>query len=391
MLADDPDELLRTLCADLRLLWTQAGGPSLRALGTRIGLGKSQVGAILNGTVRRPPDWDVVRGLVESFHDYALAHDRLSRLSLRTGVDETWRPRYAVLEYAFRENRPRPRNNGSPSIPATTTQPWPATLVPRQLPPAVRHLVGRKAELSTLDKAADACGEPGGSAALVVVNGTAGVGKTTTVLWWARRASSRFPDGQLYADLGGFDSSGMAVSPEGALTGFLTALGADPHRLPEDLPGRVAHYRSLLADRRVLVVLDNARDPAQVRPLLPGGSACMAVVTSRNRLTSLVVAEGALPLRLDLLTSTDAAKMFESRLNSGRAAGEPSAVAEIVERCARLPLALAIAAAGAAARPDEPLAVFAAQLRSGSAVLDGWPTELTAPTCVPPSPGPFGT
>jgi hypothetical protein len=107
--ADTPDELLAQLCADLRLLWTQAGGPSLRRLADRTGLGKSQVGAILAGEVRSPPDWDVVRALVVSFHGYAGEHGRLADLSLRTGVDEHWRPRYAVLEHAFRAHPCRPR------------------------------------------------------------------------------------------------------------------------------------------------------------------------------------------------------------------------------------------------------------------------------------------
>ncbi|SDY41338.1 Predicted ATPase [Micromonospora pattaloongensis] len=365
MPADDPDELLRHFCADLRLLWTQAQGPSLRVVSARVGLGKSQVGAILNGTVRRPPDWDVVRRLVQCFHDHARAHHRLSQLSLRTGVEETWRPRYAMLEYAFQRRRTPPGGTGS--RPPTASRRWP---VPRQLPPVARHLVGRAAELATLDRAAASCGKPDGSATVVVIDGTAGVGKTTVALWWAHRAGGRFPDGQLHVDLGGFDPNGTQVSPENALRGFLIALGADPHRLPDDLSTRVALYRSLLADRRVLVVLDNARDPGQVRPLLPGGPSCMALVTSRNQLTGLVVGEGALPLRLELPTPTDAAELFASRLGTGRAAEEPAAVAEIVDRCARLPLAVAIAAASAAARPDEPLAALAAQLRTGTAVLD---------------------
>jgi tetratricopeptide (TPR) repeat protein len=365
---DGPDELLRHLCNDLRLLWTQAGGPSLRVLSAQVGLGKSQLGAILNGTIRRPPDWDVVRRLVESFHAYARAHDRMGRVSLRTGVEESWRPRYALLEYAYR-HPPQAKAPASPPAAGPGREPAGVGPVPRQLPAGVRRLAGRAAELAVLDRLAEA--GAGGSATVVTIDGTAGIGKTALAVSWAHRAADRFPDGQLYVNLGGFDPAGLVVSTEEATRGFLTALGVEPKRIPDTLPAQVALYRSVLAGRRVLVVLDNARDAGQVRPLLPGGSGCVAVVTSRNRLTGLVVAEGAHPLGLELLDPGEAWELLALRLGTARVAAEPEAVEEIVARCARLPLALAIVAAGAASQPALPLASFAAQLRTPSGSLDG--------------------
>ncbi|MDG4828188.1 tetratricopeptide repeat protein [Solwaraspora sp. WMMD1047] len=358
MVDDGPDELLKQLCQDLRLLWTQAGGPSLRILSARIGLGKSQVGAILNGEIRRPPDWRVVRTLIESCRDHARDHDRMARVSLRTGVDEYWRPRHAMIEHAFRQ----PRTDGPGRATGTPTPVRPGS-VPRQLPLSVRQLAGRTGELATMDALADRNLDPGTPATVVTIDGTAGIGKTALAAFWARRAAGRFPDGQLYADLGGFTPDGGPVPPHDVVRGFLGALGVPPGRIPDGPAEQVALYRSLLADRRVLVVLDNARDSRQSRPLLPSGTGCLVVVTSRNRLTGLVAAEGAHPITLDLLAPDEARELLARRIGPDRVAAEPAAVDEIVERCARLPLALAIVAAGAVTRPALPLAAFAAQLR----------------------------
>jgi len=187
---------------------------------------------------------------------------------------------------------------------------------------------------------------------------------------WAHRITDRFPGGQLYADLRGFDPAGTAVSPAEALHGFLPALGVTPDRVPEDLAARTALYRTRLAGQRVLVVLDNARDPAQVRPLLPGTPGCLAVVTSRQQLTSLTVTENASPLILDLMAAAEARDLLTARLGGQRAGAEPGAVDEIVTLCARLPLALAIAAARAAARPRFTLAELADELRAARPGLD---------------------
>ncbi|WP_232838281.1 AfsR/SARP family transcriptional regulator [Streptomyces geranii] len=252
-------------------------------------------------------------------------------------------------------------------------------VVPAQLPLDVRGFGGRQEELARLDGIlAAAAGRP---AAVVVsaVSGTAGVGKTALAVHWAHRVADRFPDGQLYVNLRGFDPSGAAMTPDQAVRGFLDALGVPAQRVPVDAEARVGLYRSLLAGRRVVVVLDNARDPAQVRPLLPGSAGCLAVVTSRNRLTGLVAAEGAHPVALDLLSPAEAHDLVTHRLGEHRVAAEPDAVEEIVTRCARLPLALAIATARAATRPGLPLARLAAELAAAHGSLTAFTGDSDDP------------
>ena len=178
------------------------------------------------------------------------------------------------------------------------------------------------------------------------------------------------PTGSSISNLRGFGPDGQAVSPAEALHGSLLALGVPPDRVPADLEARTALYRSRLAGQRILIVLDNARDPAQVRPLLPGTPGCLTVVTSRQQLTSLTVTENALPLILDLMPAAEARDLFAARLGGERARAEPGAVDEIITLCARLPLALAIAAARAAARPRFTLAELAAELRDAQPGLD---------------------
>jgi len=256
----------------------------------------------------------------------------------------------------------------------------PLAPVPAQLPPAVPGFTGRSAELATLDllaggaaAAAPAAGTgPVVPAAVAVcaVSGTAGVGKTALAVHWAHRVAGGFPDGQLYVNLRGFDPAGTALDPGQALSGFLDALGVPAARIPADPDTRAALYRSLLAGKRVLVVLDNARSADQVRPLLPGSPGCLAIVTSRDQLAGLVATEGARPLPLDLLTTADARELLTRRLGEARVAGEPEAVGDIIAACARLPLALTIAASRAATSPGFPLAAVAAELSEACCALD---------------------
>ncbi|MEV0568112.1 BTAD domain-containing putative transcriptional regulator [Dactylosporangium sp. NPDC050588] len=243
-----------------------------------------------------------------------------------------------------------------------------APAVPAQLPLAVGTFAGRTGELARLDSlltgaTADTADTAGG-VAVAAVTGTAGVGKSALVVHWAHRAAGRFPDGQLYVNLRGFDPGGRPVDPADAVRGFLDAFGVAAARVPAGLAAQAGLLRSLLAGRRVLIVLDNARDAEQVRPLLPGTPGCLAVVTSRDALTSLVALEGALPVAVDLLSAGEAGDLLVRRLGAARVAAEPAAVAEIVARCARLPLALAVAAGRAATRPELPLADLAASLRA---------------------------
>ena len=234
-------------------------------------------------------------------------------------------------------------------------------VVPRQLPGAIRDFVGRRAELNTLTATLD---EAAGTGMVVVsaIEGSAGIGKTTLAVYWAHLVEERFPDGQLYVNLAGFDPDGEAMEPAVAVRGFLDALEVPPARIPANLDAQAALYRSLVAQRRMLVVLDNCRDSAHARPLLPGGSSCMVIVTSRSRLHGLVTREGARRIELGLLTIEEAKQLLAARVGGDRVGAEPEAVAALIELCARLPLALGIAAARAAERPGSLLADVVGEL-----------------------------
>ncbi|WP_427925088.1 AfsR/SARP family transcriptional regulator [Streptomyces sp. cg40] len=245
----------------------------------------------------------------------------------------------------------------------------PGVPVPAQLPADLPVFTGRQAELDRLLALVDGSGDGGrgGRAPTAVaigsIGGTAGVGKTTLAVHLAHQVADRFPDGQLYVNLRGFAPAAPPLPPQKALRGFLDALGVPPQRIPADPDARAALYRSLLAGHRMLVLLDNARDSAQVQPLLPASPGCLVIVTSRNRLTALATADGARPLTLDVLTPAEAHASLALRLGTERVAAEPGAVDEIVELTAGLPLALAVVAARAASHPEFPLTSLAAELR----------------------------
>ncbi len=175
-------------------------------------------------------------------------------------------------------------------------------MVPRELPAAIAHFAGRAEELTALDMSLDRVSGNGsaGVIAMAAIGGMAGVGKTAVALHWAHRIAARFPDGQLYAGLRGFSPSGDPVPTARVVRGFLDALGVAPQAVPADADAQAGLYRSVLAGRRMLVVLDNARDAAQVRPLLPGSADCLVVVTSRGQLTGLAAMEGVRLLTLGL-------------------------------------------------------------------------------------------
>lgn len=220
-----------------------------------------------------------------------------------------------------------------------TRKPKPS--VPRQLPPDVSAFTGRVEALAELDRL---LAEAGGQAVVVsAIAGTAGVGKTALAIHWAHRVAERFPDGQLYVDLRGYDP-GHPTSAADALAVLLGDLGVGGADVPPTLAGRVSRYRTLLADRRALIVLDNANSPEQVRDLLPGNARCFVLITSRDALTGLVARDGARRVDLDLLTVAEATALLRGVLGS-RVDAEPEAVRDLVELCARLPLALRIAAA----------------------------------------------
>jgi tetratricopeptide (TPR) repeat protein len=196
------------------------------------------------------------------------------------------------------------------------------------------------------------------------------IGKTALAVHFAHQVAGDFPDGQLYVNLRGFDPAGPPMTPGEAVRIFLDALGVRAGQLPASLDAQAGLYRSLLAGRRMLVLLDNARDAGQVRPLLPASRGCLVLVTSRNQLTGLAAAEGAMPLALDLLTGEEAEELLAARLGGDRLAADRAAARELTGLCARLPLALAIAAARAATQPALPLADLAAELRDAGGRLD---------------------
>jgi tetratricopeptide (TPR) repeat protein/transcriptional regulator with XRE-family HTH domain len=246
--------------------------------------------------------------------------------------------------------------------------------VPRQLPASVRHFVGRTAELAELTKLLD--DSAGGRSAVVIsaIGGMAGVGKTALAVFWGHQIACRYPDGQLYVNLRGFDPSDEPTSPAAALRGFLTALGIPPGQIPADLDAQGSLYRSLLAERSMLVVLDNARDSQQVRPLLPGGPSCLAIVTSRNRLTGLIASAECYPVCLDVLDEPESMELLSRRLGASSVQAELEPVKELARMCGGLPLALGIAAAQSAQRATTAVATITSEIKAHQVPLDSLET-----------------
>ncbi|MFI6099863.1 ATP-binding protein [Lentzea sp. NPDC051213] len=239
-------------------------------------------------------------------------------------------------------------------------------VVPTQLPAHTSAFVGRTNELDWLDEHTTV---DQGAVTITVLSGAAGIGKTALALSWAHRSKHRFPDGQLYIDLRGFGAQEPMTCSQ-ALHSFLTSLGVGPEIVPTDPDARAGLYRSLMNERHLLVVLDNARDTEHVRPLLPGGPGCVVLVTSRNRLDSLGAREGAHSHSLGLLTADDSLALLERRVGRARVAEEPENAIELVGRCARLPLALSIAAARVANHPGARLAELVEELGDENGFLD---------------------
>ena len=244
----------------------------------------------------------------------------------------------------------------------------PTPPVPAQLPHDVSGFIGRDVELARLHALLHHERRPP-AAIISALMGPAGIGKTALAVHWAHQVAGAFPDGQLYMNLRGFDPGGSPMSPTEALRGFLDAFAVPPDRIPAGVEAQAAQYRSLLAGRQMLVVLDNAANAEQISPLLPGASGSLALVTSRTRLVSLVALEGALPIALEPLSDVEARDLLTARLGE-RVAAEESAAAQIITKCAGLPLALAVVAGRAAVHPTLPLAGLAAELTDARGVLE---------------------
>ncbi|MGQ0774796.1 MAG: ATP-binding protein [Pseudonocardiales bacterium] len=344
-------------CAALRRL-QQDSGLSRAELARRVRAkySRTQLYTILDSEIRRPPEWDrVVEPLVRAC----------------TNNDERkvaqWRRRHGDLVRAYDALRRQDRQHPTPE------QAEMARVVPAQLPADVDAFTGRTRELAKLDRLLAGVADrpaaegrpatPGGASTAVVitaVSGTAGVGKTALAVRWAHRVRDEFPDGQLYVNLRGYDTEAPLSASE-ALGGFLRALGLAGPDIPVDVDERAAAYRSLLDERRMLVVLDNASSVDQIRLLLPGAASCLVLVTSRDSLAGLVARHGATRLDLDLLAPQEAVALLRALIGR-RVQDEPAAAATLARQCAWLPLALRVAAELAAARPDTSLAELVAEL-----------------------------
>jgi tetratricopeptide (TPR) repeat protein len=312
---------------------------SYRALAKLAGWSHAIVGGYLSGTSLAPADrFDVLIRL--------LGATPAEQRALATARDQ--------VEELRRGGAPPPQVQG---------------VVPRQLPADVAGFTGRNGELAELD--ALAATPPNERTAVVIssVAGTAGVGKTALVVHWAHRWRGRFPDGQVYVDLRGYDPA-APLAAQDALAGLLEALGVTGADLPSGTDERAARWRSETADRQLLIVLDNAASVEQVRPLLPGTPSCHVLVTSRDSLAGLVVRHGARRLDLDLLPETDAYELLAGLIGA-RVDAEPDAARLLVQRCVRLPLALRVAAELAVARADTPLAELVAELGDEHLFGDG--------------------
>lgn len=278
-------------------------------------------------------------------------------------------------------NPPHPRSPQSGDAApegSFTMVPAPAPTTPAQLPADLPVFAGRSRELARLNELLDDNASPSAAVTITTIDGMAGMGKTALAVHWAHQVADRFPDGQLYVNLRGFDPSGSAMTAGEALRGFLEALGMAPQRIPDDLDAQASRYRSMLHGRRILVLLDNAHDAAQVRPLLPGAPGCLVIVTSRNRLFGLITTHGARSVTLKPLPMEEAQQTLAARLGTARLAAEPHALEEILDRCAGLPLALAVVAARVTAYEDLPLCDIASELRDAATRLDALSTSDTA-------------
>ena len=301
-------------------------------------------------------------------------HELRHRLSNELGIDPG--PELRELYEKLLRDDPALRNHPSRVEPGLGIR----RPVPAELPPAPAGFVGRRLELATLQAMLDTREE--GSGLITVLTGTAGVGKSALALTWSHRVAEDFPDGQLYASLRGFDSEHEPLTPGEALTSMLKALGVAADAIPVEIDDRTALYRSLLAKRKVLVLLDNARDSDQVLPLLPGSAASVVVVTSRKRLDGLVVRSGARVLPLETLPTETAIELLDRAGVPGKSAAEPDAAAELAELCGGLPLALRIAAARLAANPARGVSDLVHELADERTRLQGLDIDDDADTSV---------
>lgn len=340
--ADTPQEF-----ADRLRELVDRSGYSVRDLAKRTVLSKSTVQDALKG--QHFPRLDTVVKIVNA-----------------CGGDEPeWRASWGEVNRAQQHARRRKQKSGNSGDERKEWRQPP----PRQLPATVSDFVGRADELDILTRQLNTSRKEASSVVITAISGTAGVGKTALVVSWGNRMSDRFPDGQLYVDLHGYGLDQPRRSGD-AVALVLGALGVPATRVPGDEDERTALYRSLLAGRRMLVVLDNAMSAEQVRPLLPGSPGCVVIVTSRGELPGLVASNGALQVVLDRLPMAEAVELLARILGQDRVDAEPEAAEDIARRCAYLPLALRVAAQRALSSPALTLTAVAGQLATTQDRLD---------------------
>lgn len=310
---------------------------------------------------------------------YAEVRDRLDR---ELGVQpsrELARAHQWVLKQSVQPAAPGPATaRGDAAEKLAPTPVGTIKVRPQQLPAPVPDFVGRLTEQEELTRLLEDAGRYR-RAVISAIGGTAGIGKTALAVHWAHERAAHFKDGLLYVNLRGFDPARVPMSPAQAIRAFLDAMGIPAGQIPAGLDAQAALYRSVLADKQVLVLLDNARDEEQVRPLLPGGAACMTLITSRRRLPGLVT-EGATSILLDMLGTDDAKHLLASRIGAARVNAEVDAVDQIISMCGGLPLGLSILAARAAVRPGFTVGALATELRTTRNRLDALETGDPATT-----------
>ncbi|HEV7979509.1 AfsR/SARP family transcriptional regulator [Amycolatopsis sp.] len=351
-----PEEIAERLCGGLREARLTALEDRVDAQ-LRLGLGRQLLAELTAVVAEHPLRQRFVGQLMLALYQDGRADDALEtyrRLRTRLADDLGLDPAPDLRRLETSILRADPALAG----PAEDTPPEPVR--PAQLPHDAHGFVGRESELARLDSGLTSLSA---GTKIWVISGTAGVGKTALAVRWAHRSRARFPGGQLYLDLRGFDPEHAPLTPAVALTQLLRGLGADPRSIPSDLDGQVTLFRSMLADERVLLVLDNVRDAGQVSPLIP--PAGTVVVTSRQRLGDLIARTGAQALPLPVLPAADSRRLLEVVLGVDQVAAETEAADELARLCGHLPLALRIAAANLEAGPELEIADLAHELAEG--------------------------
>ena len=328
-----------------------------RELAARTGWSQTAIAEYF--TARTLPPTDRFDALLELLN--ASPNERRALATARDRIEEAGRH-----ARGRRARGPKPPSPSPAPPPALSPSPPP----PRQLPAAPRMFTGRMRELTYLDAALDEQSRPGGTVVISAIGGMGGIGKTWLSLHWAYRNLDRFPDGQLYVNLRGFDPADQPLAPAAVVRGFLEALGVPSAAIPVEHDPQAALYRSLAAGKRMLILLDNARDTAQVAPLLPGGVTCTVLLTNRRRLTGLIASHGARSVALDGLPEPEARELLTRHLGRERLEAEPEAARTLLTCCAGLPLALSVVAARATTNPHLSLAALAADLADTADRLD---------------------